>query len=85
RASVQLVANKDRIGTIAAFDIVQELGVRPIRSQRSAARLAELVDLHTQGKLQVHIRKTFTLSDAADAHREVETGHGRGKVVLTID
>jgi NADPH:quinone reductase-like Zn-dependent oxidoreductase len=84
-ASVELVENKDRIGTIAAFDIVEKLGVRAIRSKRSATRLAELVDLCAKEKLHIHIRKTFPLVQAADAHREVETGHGRGKVVLIVD
>ncbi|ULL18869.1 NADP-dependent oxidoreductase [Paenibacillus sp. H1-7] len=85
RASVELVADRSRIGTIVSFDIAEELGVRSIRSQRSAARLAELIDLYEQGKLSIHIRKVFSLDRAADAHREIEQGHGRGKVVLTID
>lgn len=84
RASLELVENKDRIGTIVAFDLAEELGVRLIRSQRSVDRLAELVELYSQGKLQIHIRKAFPLHQAADAHREIEGGHGRGKVVLTI-
>lgn len=84
RASLKLVENKHRIGTIVAFDLAEELGVRPIRSQRSVNRLAELVELYSQGKLQIHIRKAFPLHRAADAHREIESGHGRGKVVLTI-
>ncbi|WP_419392740.1 NADP-dependent oxidoreductase [Cytobacillus praedii] len=84
RASLELVENKDRIGTIVAFDLAEQLGVRPIRSQRSVDRLAELVELYSQGKLQIHIRKAFPLHQAADAHREIESGHGRGKVVLTI-
>ncbi|MED3575952.1 NADP-dependent oxidoreductase [Cytobacillus praedii] len=84
RASLELVENKDRIGTIVAFDLAEQLGVRPIRSQRSVARLAELIELYSQGKLQIHIRKAFPLHQAADAHREIESGHGRGKVVLTI-
>lgn len=29
-------------------------------------------------------RAAFPLDRAADAHREVATGHGRGKVVLTL-
>ncbi|WP_107727617.1 NADP-dependent oxidoreductase [Desmospora activa] len=84
-ASVALVNDKDRIGTLVAFELAEQLGVRLIRSQRSAARLTELVDLYTQGKLHIHIRKTFPLQQTADAHREVETGHGRGKVVLMVD
>lgn len=85
RASVELVQDRGRIGTIVSFEIAEQLGVRLIRSQRSGARLAELVNLYDQGKLHVHIRKSFSLDHAADAHREVESGHGRGKVVLTID
>lgn len=84
RTSVE-VANKDRIGTIVAFDLVEELGVRPIRSHRSTDRLSELVDLYFDGKITVHVRRTFRLDEAANAHREIETEHGRGKVVLTID
>ncbi|MFC7591424.1 zinc-binding dehydrogenase [Nonomuraea antimicrobica] len=30
------------------------------------------------------MRRAYRLEEAADAHREIETGHGRGKVVLTI-
>ncbi|MCC2327038.1 NADP-dependent oxidoreductase [Bacillus wiedmannii] len=84
RASLGLVENKERIGTIVAFDLGEELGVRPIRSQRSVDRLAQLVELYSKGKLHIHIRKSFPLHQAADAHREIESGHGRGKVVLTI-
>jgi NADPH:quinone reductase-like Zn-dependent oxidoreductase len=84
QASLELVYDKDRIGTIVAFEQAAKLGLRAIRSQRSAVRLAQLAELHSQGELQIHIRQTFPLSQAADAHREIEKGHGRGKVVLTI-
>lgn len=83
--SLALVQNKNRIGTIVAFELAQKLGVRVIRSQRSVDRLAELAELYEQGKLHIHIRKTFPLHQAADAHREIESGHGRGKVVLVMD
>ncbi|MBD2868779.1 NADP-dependent oxidoreductase [Paenibacillus arenilitoris] len=83
--AVELVEDKDRIGTIYAFDRYKELGVRWISSKRSAARLSELVDLYVKGKLRVHVRKTYPLEQAAEAHREIETGHGRGKIVLTIE
>lgn len=85
RASVALVGDRSRIGTIVAFDLVEELGVRPIRSQRSKDRLAELVQMYEQGKLKIHVSQTFSLSEAAEAHRAVESGHVRGKVVLRID
>ncbi|RAR41363.1 NADP-dependent oxidoreductase [Paenibacillus sp. MDMC362] len=84
-ASLELVGDRSRIGTIVAFDRVEELGVLAIRSQRSKDRLAELVQLYEQGKLQIHVSRAFSLSEAAEAHRAVESGHVRGKVVLRID
>ncbi|MCJ7843449.1 NADP-dependent oxidoreductase [Lederbergia sp. NSJ-179] len=84
-ASVKLVENKNRIGTIVAFDRVEELGVRPIRSQRSTDRLSELVNLYIQGKINIHVRNIFPLDEVAKAHQEIENGHGCGKVVLTIN
>jgi NADPH:quinone reductase-like Zn-dependent oxidoreductase len=84
-ASVELVYDKNRIGTIAAVELYSHLGVRWIRSQRTTARLSELVDLHMQGKLRIPIRKIYSLDQAADAHREVETRHGYGKVVLRVE
>ncbi|MQA75173.1 MAG: zinc-binding dehydrogenase [Solirubrobacterales bacterium] len=84
-ASVELVADRDRIGTVVGFDRVAELGIRPIRTRRSAARLAELCDLYEAGGLRVHVSRTFPLRAAADAHREVEKGHVRGKLALIVD
>lgn len=81
-ASVDLIADRDRIVTLVDFDRVRELGVRGIRSRRSVYRLRRLVDLYAKGKLKIHFRKTFPFSQVAGAHREVEIGHGRGKVVL---
>ncbi len=83
-AALPLARDRDRIGTIVSYDRVEELGLRGLRGQRSAARLAGLVGLWEAGELQVTIRSVHPLARAADAHREVETGHGRGKVVLRV-
>ncbi|MCR8842635.1 NADP-dependent oxidoreductase [Paenibacillus sp. SC116] len=85
QAAVELVKDKDRVGTIFAFELYKQLGIRWITSKRSAARLNELVDLYSQEKLRIHIRNTFSLDQAANAHKEMEIGHGRGKIVLTMD
>jgi NADPH:quinone reductase-like Zn-dependent oxidoreductase len=37
------------------------------------------------GSLTVHIARRYYWHDAAAAHREVETGHTRGKLVLIVD
>lgn len=84
RASVELVADRRRVLTIVDYALVDELGVRTVQGSRSAARLAEMVDLYTKGALRIHVRKTYPLEAAADAHRDVGSGHGRGKVVLTM-
>lgn len=85
RASVELVENRNRIGTIVAFNLVEKLGVRAIRSQRSIERLKELLDLYSQGMLKIHIRKTYLMHEASAAHQDIERRHGRGKIVLKID
>jgi NADPH:quinone reductase-like Zn-dependent oxidoreductase len=85
QASIDLVEDRSRIITIVAVDQREPLGLATIHGQRSAERLGEMVDLWTQGKLQIHVRRIYPLEQAADAHREIETRHGRGKIVLTID
>ncbi|MFJ3792094.1 NADP-dependent oxidoreductase [Kitasatospora sp. NPDC090091] len=82
-ASVELVADRDRIGTVTDHATAARLGLRQLRAQRSAARLTELVELWEAGGLRVEIAAAFPLERAADAHRTVGTGHVRGKVVLT--
>lgn len=83
--ATELVADRSRIGTIVDMGLVEELGVRWLRSERTAARLATLLGLCEEGRLRVHIRASYRLEQAADAHRDVETGHGRGKVVLDLN
>lgn len=84
RASVELVPHKHRIQTMVADELAEKLGIQQHFGVRSKTRLQELVDLYEKGKLSLHIRECFPLAEAADAHREVERGHGRGKVVLSI-
>ncbi|MEO3827695.1 NADP-dependent oxidoreductase [Actinomadura sp. B10D3] len=85
RDSLALVRDRSRIGTLVDHDLAVELGVRGIRARRAAEQLQQLVTLYDRGMLRVHIRATYPLEAVADAHREVETGHGRGKVVVTLD
>ena len=46
--------------------------------------LAELVAMVEAGTLTVEVARTFPLDQAAEAHREQEAGHVRGKLVLTL-
>jgi enoyl reductase len=48
-------------------------------------RLNDLTGLYRKGQLTIPVTGTFPLAEAAAAHHEVETGHVRGKVALTVD
>ena len=73
-----------RIASVIEADTVIELGgtyvfVRPEREHLDA--LAELADA---GKLRVDVADTYPLEKIADAHQANESGHTRGKIVVTI-
>jgi len=89
-ASVELVADRRRIATVAGFGRAPELGIQalgggpgadPGTDIRSAARM-ELVHRVEAGELVVDIAAVHPLADAAAAHRELAAGHAHGKVVL---
>ena len=46
--------------------------------------LREIAQLIDAGQVQVFISKVFPLAQVADAHRESQTWHVRGKLVLAI-
>ncbi|WP_424217488.1 NADP-dependent oxidoreductase (plasmid) [Streptomyces sp. BI20] len=81
-AACELVADRGRVGTVFAAERAVELGARWIRSDRRPERLAALAERLGDGRLRVHVRETFPLERAADAHRAMAVGHGRGKIVL---
>jgi NADPH:quinone reductase-like Zn-dependent oxidoreductase len=88
--SVALVAARDRIVTIAAFQRGFDMGLKVIGGApgadpgteiRAAARL-ELVRRAEAGELRVLVAATYPLAEAAAAHRALATGHTHGKIVL---
>lgn len=68
-----------------------ELMLTPQLQQLSDARrhqakiLASCAKWLEAGQLQIHVDKTFPLSQAAAAHEWIEQGGGMGKVVLVMD
>lgn len=82
--AVEVANDLTRVATIADPDLADELGVAMLRSRRSAERLQRLAQLAVSAELQIHVRRSFPLERAVDAHRELETGHGRGKMVLAL-
>ena len=82
QASLELVPDKNRIGTVAYQPAAEQLGVRRIGTERSAEQLRDLTGLYIAGRLRASIQHAYPLEQAAEAHRAVESGHVRGKVVL---
>ena len=60
----------------------QRLRVLPTRQDR--AELAAVTALIDEGKLRPVVDRTYPLTDVAAALRQVEEGHTRGKIVITI-
>lgn len=83
-ASVALVDDRERIGTIVDDRLAAEHGIRVVRAGRSPARLAEVARLAAAGALLMPVRQ-YRLDEVVEAHRVVEARHGRGKLVLLAD
>ncbi len=62
-------------------------GIRviPYDAVSGPAEFTQLTMAVEAAKLKVHIAATYTLGEAANAHRRLEQGHVLGKIVLRID
>lgn len=83
--SLELVRDAGRILTLVEHDRAAREGILVTPYGRSNTRLAGLANLYAEGRLSFHVRGTVELEHAAEAHREIETRHGRGKLVLTLE
>lgn len=88
--SVELVADRSRIATIAGFERGARAGIKllgggpgadPGTAIRQAARL-QLTEAVAAGRLRVLVASSHPLREAAAAHRESMAGHTTGKIVL---
>jgi enoyl reductase len=82
--SVEVAKHRERVGTVVDYAAVRRLGVRLLGGERSSAILSELTDMYVQGHLDVHISLSVSMEKAAEAHRQIDSGHSRGRVVLVI-
>lgn len=57
----------------------------PFALRNEPALWKRLLGLVKQGVLRAHIERTITMEEVADAFRAMETGHGRGKIVVRIN
>ncbi|SIS39845.1 NADP-dependent oxidoreductase [Neptunomonas antarctica] len=72
---------KDEI--IAAGEVLG-LKVLPLRVEPNAAQLRLLAELNAQQRVRLNIAATYPLEQAADAFRDIASGHTQGKVILTV-
>jgi NADPH:quinone reductase len=90
QSSLDLVADRDRIVTVAAVDAAPTWGVRSysgnnitpeqLELRRSAAPLA--LELWGRGEFSFEVGERYALKDAAAAHRQSESRVVVGKIVL---
>ncbi len=86
--SLELVADRDRIVTIAARERADAAGFRAIAGAmpasaafRDAVR-SELLELAAAGELEVPVARTYPLVEAVEAARFLRQGHPGGKLAL---
>lgn len=65
----------------AAAAGVRATDIKALSDTATLTAIAELID---SGELRVHVDREFPLAEAAEAHRVLELGHTRGKIVLTV-
>jgi NADPH:quinone reductase-like Zn-dependent oxidoreductase len=89
-ASLALVEQRERIATIVPGPRAFEAGVKvlsgappgdPGTEIRAAAR-PRLAALAGEGRLRVTVAATYPLTEAAEVHRRLSSGHTRGKIIL---
>lgn len=93
QTSLELVADRSRIATLVAFQKATDLGIRffsehfggGLSAEGEALRtegVAVAADLAQRGLFRIDIAGSYPLENVADAHRQSETGHANGKIVL---
>ena len=58
--------------------------LRPLRDKWTREHLLAVVELVEAGQLTPVVGRTFPLADTAAGLHHLETGHARGKVVITV-
>lgn len=89
--ALDLLREGGRLATIQVFagDLEavtdRNLTVHGVLVRPDGPRLVEIAEMLGAGRLRVEIRERYPLEAAADAHRAIEFGHGRGKIVIEMN
>ncbi len=81
--SPSIVREPSRHASVEDPEAVLKQGGQYVFVRPDSAQLSWLGDLADSGRLRVEVQRTFPLEQAAEAHRQLEDGHVRGKLVLT--
>lgn len=83
-ALVELAGGPEHVVTIADSPGAQQTGVTFTGGNSAWQALTDVAPLIEAGRFRLPVAQTFPLEQIADAHRLSETGHPRGKIVLTV-
>ena len=84
---IGLAGGPEHVVTLADFAGAREHGVRFSSGDAGRAThvLREIGGLIESGRFSLPVAQTFPLAGVAAAHRAIEDGHARGKLVLLVD
>lgn len=77
------ITGMQRFAAAAAVSPFTRRRLVPLFSTPNRADLGALAELVDDGALRPIVGRTFDLSDTAEAIRQIETGHGTGRTVVT--
>ncbi|RLK52121.1 NADPH:quinone reductase-like Zn-dependent oxidoreductase [Microbacterium telephonicum] len=80
----ELLRDGGFVVSIADSRAATEFGGISLWVRPDAAQLAELAGLAADGTLKIERAASYPLAEAAEAYRELESGHTRGKIIVTI-
>ncbi|MEV7396696.1 NADP-dependent oxidoreductase [Aeromicrobium sp. NPDC092404] len=84
--SPDLLADSSKGRLVSIIDpVVKEMGGQYVFVSPDVDDLDELAAMFDDGTLKVEIAETYALADAAKAWGQSQSGHTRGKLVITID
>ncbi len=86
-ALVELAGGPDHVVTIADYQGAQATGATfsgGMGASRALHALTDIAEPIEAGRFSLLVSKTYPLAQIADAHRESEAGHVRGKLVLLV-
>ncbi len=69
----------------AEYPDAQRVNWQPYDGQPSGSRLIRMAPWFDDGLMSVHVEARYYYENAAQAHRRLEHGHTRGKLVLIVD